>query len=361
MKIILTGGGTAGHITPNLALVPGLRAAGFEVEYIGEKGGMEERLVKEAGIPFFGISAGKLRRDKNINSMGKNAADMFRTLRGINEAKKLLRKQKPDLIFSKGGFVTVPVVFAARACKVPVIAHESDYTPGLANQISLPYVGIVCTAFPETLSMFSEGQAVYTGTPVRESLFSGEREKGLAMCGFSGKKPVLLVMGGSQGSVKINECVRKTLPALLPDFDVVHLCGAGNLAPELTGKEGYKQFEFVSAELPDIFAASDMAISRAGANAIFEFLALGLPHLLIPLAGKASRGDQVVNAESFRNQGFSMVLEEANMTGETLEANIRELWRDKEKYIANMRSSDASQGLSRVLDTIIKFSEDMMS
>ncbi|MBR0104807.1 MAG: undecaprenyldiphospho-muramoylpentapeptide beta-N-acetylglucosaminyltransferase [Firmicutes bacterium] len=353
-KIVMTGGGTAGHITPNIALFAGLKAAGYEIYYIGEKGGMEEELIKKEGIPFYGITAGKMRRDKSVKTMAKNATDMFRVLKGKNQAKSILKEIKPDVVFSKGGFVTVPVVMAAHSLNIRIVCHESDMTPGLANKLALPKADKICVSFPETMDYVDRSKAVLTGSPVRESLFKGDRQKGLSLCGFSGDKPVIMVMCGSQGSVKINQVVRDILPDITKKFDLAHLCGKGNTA-DITA-EGYKQFEYVNEELPDVFAAADMVISRAGANSISEFLSLKKPNLLIPLGGKATRGDQILNAESFEKQGFSLVLPETELTDETLKANIEKLYAEKDVYIDKMEKSDASDGERKILEVIFAVS-----
>lgn len=347
-KIVLTGGGTAGHVTPNIALIPYLKKEGYDVYYIGSKGGMEEELIKKCDIPYYGVSSGKLRRyfDK------KNFSDIFKVLKGIMQAKHIIRKIKPDVVFSKGGFVAVPVVVGAALNKVNVVCHESDITPGLANKLAMPFAKAVCTTFPEAVKHIKDNKGIYTGTPIRDMLFTGKKEKGLEMCGFSGNKPVILIMGGSQGSVKVNNSVRELLSKLLPKYDIVHLCGKGNLDESLIDKEGYKQFEYISDELPDLFAMADMVISRAGSNAICEFLALHKPMLLIPLGKNASRGDQILNAESFKKQGFAEVIDEEKMTKGSLFDTINRVYENRQSYIDAMESSQASDGIKSVMDII---------
>ena len=347
-KIVLTGGGTAGHVTPNIALIPYLKKEGYDVYYIGSKGGMEEELIKKCDIPYYGVSSGKLRRyfDK------KNFSDIFKVLKGIMQAKHIIRKIKPDVVFSKGGFVAVPVVVGAALNKVNVVCHESDITPGLANKLAMPFAKAVCTTFPEAVKHIKDNKGIYTGTPIRDMLFTGKKEKGLEMCGFSGNKPVILIMGGSQGSVKVNNSVRGLLSKLLPKYDIVHLCGKGNLDESLSDKEGYKQFEYISDELPDLFAMADMVISRAGSNAICEFLALHKPMLLIPLGKNASRGDQILNAESFKKQGFAEVIDEEKMTKGSLFDTINRVYENRQSYIDAMESSQASDGIKSVMDII---------
>lgn len=347
-KIVLTGGGTAGHVTPNIALIPYLKQEGYEIYYIGSKGGMEEELIKKCGIPYYGISSGKLRRyfDK------KNFSDIFKVIKGIFQAKHLIHKIKPDVVFSKGGFVAVPVVIGAHMNKVNVVCHESDITPGLANKIAMPFAKAVCTTFPEAVKHIKDNKGIYTGTPIRDMLFTGSREKGLKLCDFSGNKPVMLIMGGSQGSVKVNNSIRELLNKLLPKYDIVHLCGKGNLDESLKDRAGYKQFEYISDELPDIFAMSDFVVSRAGSNAICEFLALHKPMLLIPLGKNASRGDQILNAQSFKKQGFAEVIDEEKMTKGSLFDAINKVYDNRETYIENMKNSKASEGNKAVMEII---------
>ena len=302
-KIVLTGGGTAGHVTPNIALLPKLRELGYEIHYIGSYDGIEKKLIADFDIPYYGISTGKLRRYFDV----KNFTDPFRVVKGFSEAKKILKQIKPDIVFSKGGFVSVPVVRAAASLKIPCIIHESDMTPGLANKLCIPVATKVCCNFPETLQNLPADKAVLTGSPIRGELTKGNKIAGLDLCGFSANQPVIMVIGGSLGAANVNKAVRDALPALLKDFQVVHLCGQGKVDNLLLNTKGYKQFEYVKAELKDLFAMADVVISRAGANAICELLALKKPNLLIPLVS-GSRGDQILNANSFEAQGFSMVL-----------------------------------------------------
>lgn len=350
-KIVLTGGGTAGHVTPNLALLPFLKEDGWEVIYIGSEKGIERSLIEAEGIPYYSIPTGKLRRYLSK----ENISDMFRVVKGVTEAKKLIKELKPDLVFSKGGFVAVPVVLGAKANRVPVIIHESDITPGLANKIAMPWAKIICTTFPETLTHISKKKGVHTGSPIRKELFEGKKEKGLEKCGFDGSKPVLLMMGGSLGAVKLNQCLRAELSKLLQKFDVIHLCGKGNVSKDLLHLKGYKQFEYVSAGLADLFAATDLIVSRAGSNSICEFLALKKPHLLIPLSKNASRGDQILNAASFAKQGFARVLPEEEMTPQSLFENIKTLYENRERYVEKMEKSGLSDGTKGVLAQIRKF------
>ena len=347
-RIILTGGGTAGHVTPNIALLPRLKELNYEIHYIGSYNGIEKELIEAFGIPYHGISSGKLRRYFSL----QNFTDPFRVIRGFGEAKKLIKLLKPDVIFSKGGFVSVPVVLAGKKCKVPTIIHESDMTPGLANKLSIPSATKVCCNFPETVAELPADKAVLTGSPIRQELLSGNRQKALDFTGFSDSKPVILVIGGSLGAVAVNEAVRRVLPNLLKDFQVIHLCGKNKVDPSLNGLDGYVQYEYIKDELKDLFALTDIVISRAGANAICELLALHKPNLLIPLSANASRGDQILNARSFERQGFSLVLEEEEITNEKFLTAIHELYDNRAKYVDAMAKSNQQDSIDTIIDLI---------
>lgn len=352
-KIVLTGGGTAGHVTPNIALIPALKEAGFEIHYIGSYEGMERSMIEKLGINYIGISSGKLRRYKSV----KNLTDPFRVLKGFGESVKILKLIKPDVVFSKGGFVTVPVVFAAKRCKIPTIIHESDMSPGLANRLCIPKADYVLANFPEALEKLPKKKGILSGTPIRQELFEGDRERGLNFCGFTGAKPVLLVVGGSLGALAVNEAVRKILPKLTEKFDVVHLCGKGKFDEDLKDVMGYKQFEYINEEMKDIFKITDIALSRAGANAICELLALRIPNVLIPLPAKASRGDQILNADSFKKQGFSEVLAEEDITAEGLLDIIYRTYDNRKEYIHNMEKSSQTDSIKIIMDLINKLTE----
>jgi len=347
-RIVLTGGGTAGHVTPNLALIPHLDKLGYDVHYIGSYNGMEKDLVEKKGIPYHGISSGKLRRYIDL----KNLSDPFRVVKGVGQAAKLIRKLKPDVVFSKGGFVTVPVILGAKLNRVPSIIHESDMTPGLANKISIPFATKVCTTFAETLKHLPEDKAVLTGTPIREEILQGDRAKGLSLCEFSTSKPVLLMTGGSLGAVRINDVLRESLDMILEKYQLVHLCGKNNLKEELVGIQGYRQFEYVNEEMSDILAMSDVVISRSGANIISELLALKKPHVLVPLPANASRGDQILNAASFEKHGYSYVLNEEDMTPKNVMKAIDSVYNNRNEYIDHMNHSKSSNGIENILTLI---------
>ncbi len=349
-KIVMTGGGTAGHVTPNLALIPTLREKGYEISYIGSYEGIERDLLIAADIPYEGIDSGKLRRYFDP----KNFTDPFKVIHGFDQAHHILRTTKPDIVFSKGGFVSVPVVLAAWKLGIPAIIHESDMTPGLANRIASRGATRICCNFPETLAYLPANKAVLTGTPIREELRLGNKERALSFCGFTPDKPVLLIMGGSIGSVFINNAVRESLDTLLETYQIIHLCGKGNTDDALNGKQGYQQYEYISRELPDLFAAASLVVSRAGANAICELLALHKPNILIPLSRNASRGDQILNAQSFEKQGFSYVIEEENVTAQSLLAAISYVDHNQESYKEAMEKS----GQLNSIDTIVGLIEE---
>ncbi|MBR3306279.1 MAG: undecaprenyldiphospho-muramoylpentapeptide beta-N-acetylglucosaminyltransferase [Lachnospiraceae bacterium] len=347
-KIVLTGGGTAGHVTPNIALLPRLQKLDYEIFYIGSYEGIEKKLISDFCIPYYGIATGKFRRYFDP----KNFSDPFRVLKGIGESKKILKQIKPDIVFSKGGFVSVPVIRAAHSLKIPCIIHESDLTPGLANKLCISAASKICCNFPETLGYLPQGKAVLTGSPIREELLAGDAEKARALCGFDDIRPVILVMGGSQGASAINKVIREALDRLLKDFQIIHICGRDKMDNLLIGTRGYKQFEYVRGELKDLFALSDLVVSRAGANAICELLALRIPNLLIPLPSKASRGDQLLNAASFESQGYSMVLKEESLDEDSLLDSLHALYFNRDSYIANMERSSQYNAIDTIMNII---------
>lgn len=347
-KIVLTGGGTAGHVTPNIALLPSLQKAGYEISYMGSYDGIEKKLIADFNIPYIGISTGKFRRYLDI----KNFTDPFRVIKGFSEAKKYLKEWKPDVVFSKGGFVSVPVVRAAASLGIPCIIHESDMTPGLANKLCIPVARKVCCNFPETFQMLPEKKAVLTGSPIRKELSQGSKIAGLDLCGFTANKPVIMVIGGSLGAANVNKAVREALPRLLEDFQVVHLCGKDKLDTSLENTSGYKQFEYIKTELKDLFAMADMVISRAGANAICELLALKKPNILIPLPAASSRGDQLLNAASFEAQGFSLVLQENDITTDLLVEKVHALYFSRQSYEEAMNQSGQMDSIETIMKLI---------
>lgn len=350
-KIIMTGGGSAGHVTPNLALIPKLKTLGYEIIYIGTKEGIERKIIEDENIKYCPISSGKLRRYFDL----KNFSDPLKVIKGIFEAKKIIKNEKPDIVFSKGGFVSVPVVLAAYLSKVPVIAHECDITPGLANKLVAPYCTKVCVTFPEALKELKSGKGVITGNPIRRELFLGNKIKAKEICGFKNEKPILVVIGGSLGSKVINDAIRSNLEKLTVKYNIIHICGKDNLDKSLLNKNGYAQFEYVVDELPHFLASADLVVSRAGANVIFELLALRKPNLLIPLSAKVSRGDQILNSRSFEKSGYSMIIQEEELTPGYLEMKINELFNDSDKYIRSMNNSNTEDSIDLIVGLIEKY------
>ncbi len=344
-KIIFTGGGSAGHVTVNLALIPRFKQIGWDVAYIGSRDGIEKQLVGNLDdVPYFAVATGKLRRYFDWN----NFKDPFKVMKGIFQAYRIIKREKPAVIFSKGGFVSVPVVIGARLNKVPTIIHESDLTPGLANKLSIPFATKVCTTFPETAKHLKGDKVVHVGAVVRDELKQGNALRGFTYCGFTKTKPVILIMGGSLGSQRINETVRANLSTLLSEFQIVHICGKGQVDPSIEERH-YKQFEYVSEELPNLMAMADFVISRAGSNAIFEFLALRKPMLLIPLSRAASRGDQILNAKSFADAGYAEVLQEEALTDESFVAAVRRVYENRAQITRQMEQKEGEEAIDKVI------------
>lgn len=323
-KIIFTGGGTAGHVTPNLALIEKLQEKNWEISYIGSHDGIEKKLINEINIPYYSIATGKLRRYFSWD----NFLTPFHVIKGIYQSIILCRKLKPNVVFSKGGFVAFPVVFAAWLNRIPVIVHEADITPGLANKLSIPFAKMICVSFPEAQKYYKNKVNV-TGIPIRKALFQGSREKGLNYCQLNSEKPVILLFGGSLGSGSLNNMIRKCLTSLLPHYQIIHICGANKIDKSLI-QPGYHQLEFVSAEMADLFACADLVISRAGANSLYELLSLKKPHILVPLPTTHSRGDQIINAEYYQKEGLSYVIPEENLSAEKLLETIKIVFDQKE-------------------------------
>lgn len=347
-KIVMTGGGTSGHVTPNLALLPGLRREGYEVHYFGTREGIERTLIEPQGIPYHAIDAGKLRRYFDW----QNFTDVFRMLRGFVQAFLEIRKLRPDVVFSKGGFVAPPVVWASWLQRVPVVIHESDLSPGLANRLSVPFASRVCYAFRETAAYLPRDKALWTGIPIREELLAGDAGRGRELCGFAQDRPVVLVIGGSQGAHALNVPVRASLERLLETFQVCHLCGKGSLDPGLQGAEGYRQFEYVTGELAHLYAAADVVVSRAGATTLFELLALNKPGVLVPLSKRASRGDQILNAHAFQKAGFSYLLLEENLNPVSLVSALKEVYEHRARYVEAMSAQGAADSIAAIMQVL---------
>lgn len=344
LTVCLTGGGTAGHVTPHFALLPDIRARGWRVFYVGSHG-LEANLVQAQGLRFYAIAAGKLRRYLSW----QNLTDIFRIAWGFLQAWIILRRERPDIVFSKGGFVAVPVAAAAHSLGIPVVSHESDLTPGLANRLIAKVAHKILYTFAET-GRHLPANAELVGTPIRAELFTGDPLRGLRLCGFAeNTSQVLLVMGGSQGAQRINEALLTALPQLVKDWHIIHLSGKGKgLA---FAHPRYKGFEFVSEEFKDLLAAATAVVSRAGANSLFELLALHKPMLLIPLQ-IGSRGDQVLNAQSFAAKGWAMHLDERELSGASLLKAIEDLRLKAPALQQAMREAPGADSVRRILDIL---------
>lgn len=350
-KIAFTGGGTVGHVSVNLSLIPTALSQGYEALYIGSKNGIEREMIESQlpEIKYYPISSGKLRRYISL----ENAKDVFKVLKGILDARKVLKKEKPDLLFSKGGFVSVPVVIAAKSLNIPTIIHESDLTPGLANKIALKFAKKIYTTFEETLNYLPKEKADFIGATIREDLKNGNAHNGYQLTGFNENKKVLLVMGGSLGSKKLNSIIRENLDALLQQYQVIHLTGKG-LKDAQVKKSGYIQYEFVKEDLTDLLAITDTVISRAGSNAIYEFLTLRIPMLLVPLGLDQSRGDQIANANHFADKGYAKAIDEEQLTAQILLQELNEMEQERTRIINNMKSYEQSYTKEALFDKMIK-------
>ncbi|HCA5900435.1 TPA: undecaprenyldiphospho-muramoylpentapeptide beta-N-acetylglucosaminyltransferase [Staphylococcus aureus] len=350
-KIAFTGGGTVGHVSVNLSLIPTALSQGYEALYIGSKNGIEREMIESQlpEIKYYTISSGKLRRYISL----ENAKDVFKVLKGILDARKVLKKEKPDLLFSKGGFVSVPVVIAAKSLNIPTIIHESDLTPGLANKIALKFAKKIYTTFEETLNYLPKEKADFIGATIREDLKNGNAHNGYQLTGFNENKKVLLVMGGSLGSKKLNSIIRENLDALLQQYQVIHLTGKG-LKDAQVKKSGYIQYEFVKEDLTDLLAITDTVISRAGSNAIYEFLTLRIPMLLVPLGLDQSRGDQIDNANHFADKGYAKAIDEEQLTAQILLQELNEMEQERTRIINNMKSYEQSYTKEALFDKMIK-------
>lgn len=352
-RILFTGGGSAGHVTPNLAIIELLQKNNVEVFYIGSHH-IEKKIISDLKIPFYEISSGKLRRYLSF----KNFIDVFKILWGIIQAYFIIFKIRPKIIFSKGGFVSFPVVLAGFLHRIPIIVHEADYTPGLANKLCFPFSSKICLTYAESEKFIRyKNKVEVTGLPVRHQFFSGNKENGLKFLGFTGNKPILLIIGGSLGSEKINSTIRILLDLLLTKFDVVHLCGKGK-KDETSKKIGYVQIEYLNHEIYDVMTAADLIISRSGANAVYELIAVKKPAILIPLSKKVSRGDQIENADFVAKKGLFSVLYEENLSGDSLFAAIDDLLTKRESYLEKLRNYNSLNSTKIIYTMLINYLEN---
>ncbi len=351
-KILFTGGGSSGHVTPNLAIINYCQSQGWNASYIGSHQGIEKDIIGRTHLPYSAITTAKLRR----HFSWQNFIAPFKVLYGIHQAFWHCRRIKPNIVFSKGGFVAFPVVLGAWLNRIPVIAHESDLTPGLANRMSFPFAKFICVTFKESVKYFKSQQKIkVTGTPIRAELFQGDAKKGLALCHFNNEKPVLLIIGGGLGSDAINNGIRNILPQLLSQYQIVHVCGKGKTNASFNDRIGYKQFDYLNEELADVFACTDCVISRAGANTLYEILALKKPNVLIPLSKKASRGDQIINAQNFAEQGYSKVITEESLKNSDILLNtINDVFQQKNEIINKLNQFNIPDSVRLIYELIEK-------
>lgn len=346
-KILFTGGGTAGHVTPNIALIEETRKRGWLSTYVGSSKSIEHDMITPLDVRFHGIASGKLRRYFSW----QNFVDPFFVLWGFLQSLFICISEKPDLVFSKGGFVSVPVVAAAWLLGIPVISHESDVSPGLANRLAYPFCRKICVTFEETAGYLPEAKVFVAGTPVRSSLLEADAERGRRYLGFDGQKDILLVFGGSLGASVINQQIRSVLTELLRSFDVVHVTGSGDVRDDLA-QPGYVQKGFIGEEFGDVLAASSFAVSRAGANSLYELFVARKPHLLVPLTLAASRGDQIDNASTFAARGFSHVIREESLNDQAFLDALHALQADRDGVVERLQTFEVRDSVTLIMDQI---------
>ena len=352
MKILLTGGGTAGHVMPHIAMLNDYKKHFDKIIYIGQENGIERDIIKEYPfIKYYPIKAAKFIRRKIF----ANLLIPFKLISGIHGAKKIIKEEKPNIVFSKGGFVSLPVVIAAKRLKVPIVAHESDLNMGLANKLSKPAATVICTTFEKTANSI-KNKGKFTGSPIRKDMIK-DKYQSRHKLGINTQKPVLVVTGGSQGSKAINNKIREEIKQITNKFYVVHLTGKNNLDNTYNNIKDYKQIEF-SSDMGSILSAADVVVSRAGSNTIFELAVLKKPMLLIPLPKGNSRGDQVDNAKYFNSQGYANFVTEEQLEKSSLLPYIIQTYNESETLTAALEKSGIKPGNEELLKTILKLVEN---
>ena len=349
--VLFTGGGSAGHVVPSLPLIAHFAAAGSKISYVGSEEGPERGLVAPLGVPFFAIRSGKLRRYWSW----RNVADVWWICVGVLQAIVLIGRLRPSIVFSKGGYAAFPVVVGAWVWRVPIVAHESDLTPGLANRLSLPFVAAVCTTFALTEFPVRNRPVIHTGTPLRAELLHGDAARGRALFAMAGDRPLVIVFGGSLGAEGLNRVVREALDRLLEFATVVHVCGPKRTDPAMANRPGYHQFEYVGSDWGDMLAAADVVVSRAGANSLYELVALRKPHLLVPLPRSASRGDQISNAAYAKSHGWSRVVAEEELDAARLDAEVRSIYSERAAIARALEGAGLGDGTLAVAAVISRY------
>jgi UDP-N-acetylglucosamine--N-acetylmuramyl-(pentapeptide) pyrophosphoryl-undecaprenol N-acetylglucosamine transferase len=343
--IVFTGGGTGGHIYPGIAVAAALRdISSCGVVWLGSKNKIDRTIVENAGIKFEEISSGKLRRYFSL----RNFTDVFRIIAGFFSSLLLLKKYKPSLLFSKGGFVSVPPAAAAFALRIPVYTHESDFSPGLATKINAYFAKKIFITYKQTASYFNKkllNKIIQSGNPVRSEFYAANPEKGRSFLNIPSGEKILLVLGGSQGAVELNTLVENCLAGLTANFFVVHQTGSVcKLSADKAAQPRYIRVSYIKDEMPDILAAATLALGRAGAGTVWECAAVGRPMVLVPLSGSATRGDQIENAEFFVERGAARMLVRPDA------AKLLETLNDlagNEKLLTAMAAASAQVGTMR--------------
>ena len=346
-KAAFAGGGTAGHVLPAVPVMRALRERGVEIAYMGSAGGLEKRYLQDLeGIRFFGIASGKLRRYWSW----RNLTDVIGVLRGIWQSFWLLGRIRPDVIFSKGGHLSFPVVLAGWLRRIPIVAHESDFSPGLANRLAMPLLDVLCTSFPIERPRRLRGELAYTGSPVRPELLAGSAARGRSLLRAPAGRPVVLVTGGSLGADALNAVIAAAAPELVATCCLAHVCGPGKLSG--LDLDGYRQFEFVGEDWGDLLAAADLVVSRAGANTLFELLTLGKPNLLVPLPARASRGDQIENAAFAAGAGFSRVILQEHLDAGALVGAVNDMLAERERWLEQLARFEVPQTVQLLVELL---------
>ncbi len=343
--IILTGGGTAGHVTPNFAILKYLQTHFSSIYYVGSESGIEKRLVKEQNIPYYSIKSVKLVRSFTF----KNFKIPFVFVKSVSEATKILKKLKPDVVFSKGGYVGLPVTIASKMLNIPVIIHESDFTLGLSNKIASLFASKVLTSFKETSLTIKNGE--YVGAPIREELLNNTLKITREKWGFYNNLPVLLIIGGSSGAKKINDLFYKSCKELTKKFNVIHIVGKNNLTP--IKLQNYNQVEY--ANMQTVYPITDVCVSRAGSNTAFELMFLKIPTLFIPLSKSNSRGDQIQNANYFNSLNVCDVLYEETATSKTFTQKVISLYQNSNYYKQNIKNAKFLIANKKIAEILCKY------
>lgn len=343
-KIVLCGGGSAGHVIPNIALLPELKNSYDEIHYIGSDGIEKDILSTYPEIQYHEICAVKLNRSITL----KNLKIPFILSKAIKQSKQILKDIKPNVIFSKGGYVSVPVVLACG--DIPVIGHESDFTMGLANKIIYRKCKKMCFSFEKPCKKYKK-KGVFSGSPIRKEILNGNKNN--LNLNFD-KRTTLLFVGGSLGAGALNDFIDNNFEKLIKDYNILHI--AGKKYQQKHHNKNYKCYGYIK-NIEDCLNACDVVISRSGSNAIFEFLALNKPMILVPLPKTSSRGDQILNAQEFEQKGFAKVVMQENLTYKNVDKELCDLLKNKSEYVNRMKNANKQTGNKIIIETINKYAK----